>query len=147
MCFESSQSQRITSGLKRNFNLSPKFVFPRVIIPEVSFFLTTTRILCIISEHKTRKTITHYLESIYIPVLYRKQIRLLERFHIRCLRCILGLKWQDHVSNEEVLKRASLPNIEAILPPVQLRWADHVTRRRRTHAQSSLLQRAPRRKA
>ena len=61
-------------------------------------------------------------------VLYRKQIRLLERFHQRCLRSILGIKWQDHVSNEEVLKRASLPSIESILLQVQLRWAGHVTR-------------------
>ena len=61
-------------------------------------------------------------------VLYRKQIRLLERFHQRCLRSILGIKWQDHVSNEEVLKRASLPGIESILLQVQLRWAGHVTR-------------------
>ena len=44
-------------------------------------------------------------------VLYRKQIRLLERFHQHCLRCILGIKRQDHVSNEEVLKRAGLPSI------------------------------------
>ena len=29
-------------------------------------------------------------------VLYQKQIRLLERFHQRCLRFILGIKWQDH---------------------------------------------------
>ena len=36
-------------------------------------------------------------------ILYRKQIRLLERLHQRCLRSILGIKWQDHVSNEEVL--------------------------------------------
>ena len=42
-------------------------------------------------------------------VVYRKQIRLLKRFHQRCLRSIFGIKWQDHVSNEEVLKRASLP--------------------------------------
>ena len=53
-------------------------------------------------------------------VLYRKQIKLLERFHQRCLRSILGIKWQDHVSNEEVLKRASLPSIESILLQVQL---------------------------
>ena len=37
-------------------------------------------------------------------VLYRNQIRLLERFHQRCLRSILGIKWQDHVLNEEVPK-------------------------------------------
>ena len=61
-------------------------------------------------------------------LLCRKQIRLLERFHQRCLRSTLGIKWQDHVSNEEVLKRASLPSIESILLQVQLRWAGHVTR-------------------
>ena len=61
-------------------------------------------------------------------VLYRKQIRLLERFHQCCFRSILGIKWQDHVSNEEVLKRASLPSIESILLQVQLGWAGHVTR-------------------
>ena len=61
-------------------------------------------------------------------VLYRKQIRLQERFHQRCLRSILGIKWKDHVSNGEVLKRDSLPSIESILLRVQLRWAGHVTR-------------------
>ena len=66
-------------------------------------------------------------------VLYRKQIRLLERFHQRCLRSILGIKWQDHVSNEEVLKRASLPSLESILLQVQLRWAGHVTRMEDVH--------------
>ena len=61
-------------------------------------------------------------------VLYRKQIRLLERFHQRCLRSNLSIKWRDHVSTEEVLKSASLPSIESILFQVQLRWAGHVTR-------------------
>ena len=59
-------------------------------------------------------------------ILYRKQIRLLERSHQRCLRSILGIKWQDDVSNEEVVKRASLPSIESILLQVQLRWAGDV---------------------
>ena len=54
-------------------------------------------------------------------VLYRKEIRLLERFYQRCLRSILGIKWQDHVSNKEVLKRASLPSIESVLLQLQLR--------------------------
>ena len=60
--------------------------------------------------------------------LYWKQIRLPERFRQRCLRSILSIKWQDYVSNEEVLKRASLPSKESILLRVQLRWAGHVTR-------------------
>ena len=43
------------------------------------------------------------------------------------MHSILGIKWQDHVSNEEVLKRTSLRSIESILLQVQLRWAGHVT--------------------
>ena len=54
-------------------------------------------------------------------VLYRKQIRLPEQFHQRCLRTILGIKWQDHVSNEEAITIARLPSIESILLQVQLR--------------------------
>ena len=42
-------------------------------------------------------------------VLCRKKIRLLKEFYQSCLRAILGIKWQDHVSNEEVPKKASLP--------------------------------------
>ena len=61
-------------------------------------------------------------------VLYWKQIRLLERFHQRCLRSIIGTKWQDHVSNEKAIRRASLPSIESVLLQVQLRWAGNVTR-------------------
>ena len=44
------------------------------------------------------------------------------------MRSILSIKWQDHVSNEEVLKRASLPSIESILLQVQLRLAGRFTR-------------------
>ena len=61
-------------------------------------------------------------------VLYREQIRLLEQFHQRCLRSILCIKWQDHMSNKEILRRASLPSIEFIMLQVQLSWAGHVTR-------------------
>ena len=41
---------------------------------------------------------------------------------------ILGIKWQDHMSDKEVLTRASLSSIESILLQVHLRWAGHVTR-------------------
>ena len=53
-------------------------------------------------------------------VLYRKQLRVLERFHKRRLRSILGIKCQDHVLDEEVFKRASLPKVDSILLQVQL---------------------------
>ena len=60
-------------------------------------------------------------------VLHQKQSRLLGRFHQRCLGSILGIKWQDYVSNEEVLKRASPHSIESILLQVQMRWAGRVS--------------------
>ena len=46
------------------------------------------------------------LYGVEIWVLYRKQIRLLERFHQRCLCFTLDIKWQDHASNEEVRQLA-----------------------------------------
>ena len=58
-------------------------------------------------------------------ILFRKQIRLLERFHQRCLRSILGIIWQDHVSNG---------------------WAGHVTMLEDV-GMPKVVQRAPRRKA
>ena len=61
-------------------------------------------------------------------VLCRKQMRLLERFHKCCLHSILRIKWQDYVSNEEVLKTACLQSRESILLQLQLHWAGHVTR-------------------
>ena len=61
-------------------------------------------------------------------VLYQKQIRLLEWFYQCCLHSILGIKCQNYISNEEVLKKASLPNIESILLQVQLHLAGHVSR-------------------
>ena len=86
-------------------------------------------------------------------VLCRKQTWLLERFHQCCLRSILGIKWQDHVSNEEVLKRASLPSIEYILLLVQLCWDGHVSRMEDVFMPKEIFsffffffQRAPRRK-
>ena len=57
----------------------------------------------------------------------QKQVRLLEQFHQCCLRSILGINLQEHKSNKEVLKRASLSSIESILLHVQLRWDGHIT--------------------
>ena len=61
-------------------------------------------------------------------VLYRKQLRLLECFHQRCLRSILNIRWQDHTTNMEVLERAQLPSMEATVLVRQLRWSGHVSR-------------------
>ena len=45
--------------------------------------------------------------------------RILESFHMKCQRQILGIRWQDHVRNAEV-------TIQTGLPPV----IDHIVKRR-----------------
>ena len=61
-------------------------------------------------------------------ILYRKHIKQLEHFHMRSLRSIMGIKWQDRVTNLEVLDRASLASIETMVLKAQPRWTDHVIR-------------------
>ncbi|PFX22072.1 hypothetical protein AWC38_SpisGene13414 [Stylophora pistillata] len=60
--------------------------------------------------------------------LYRRHIKLLERFHMRSLRSILGIKWQDMITNLEVLDRAETTSIEAMILKAQLRWTGHIIR-------------------
>ena len=60
--------------------------------------------------------------------LYRRHLKLLELFHMRSLRSILGIRWQDKISNLEVLDRAKSTSIEAMIVKIQLRWTGHVIR-------------------
>ena len=46
-------------------------------------------------------------------------------FQSRCLRTILGVKWQDHVSNETVRLRCSVAQLVRLR---RLGWAGHVIR-------------------
>ena len=52
----------------------------------------------------------------------------MESFHMRALRSILGIKWQDRITNLEVLDRANSTGIESMLIKAQLRWVGHVIR-------------------
>ena len=40
----------------------------------------------------------------------------------------MKIKWSDYVSNVEVLRRAGLDSVEAVLTTMQLRWTGHVIR-------------------
>ena len=61
-------------------------------------------------------------------VTYGHHLRLLERFHQRCLRSILNIHWSDYITNVEVLQQAGITSVEAMLMKTQLRWAGHVSR-------------------
>ena len=61
-------------------------------------------------------------------VLYQHLVRKLDEFHMRCLRRIAGIKWQDRVPNTEVLHLCGITGIEAFLLQAQYRWVGHVVR-------------------
>ena len=52
----------------------------------------------------------------------------LNRFHINCLRRLLRITWKGMILDTEVLKRAGLQSIHALLKKAQFQWADHVVR-------------------
>lgn len=59
---------------------------------------------------------------------YARQERRLNTFHMRSLRRILGISWQDKVPNTEVLSRAGLPSMFTLLRQRRLRWLGYVNR-------------------
>ncbi|KAI8512327.1 hypothetical protein Bbelb_089660 [Branchiostoma belcheri] len=60
--------------------------------------------------------------------LYSHQERRLNAFHMRCLRRILGISWQDRVPNKDVLAQAGMTSMYALLSQRRLRWLGHVSR-------------------
>ena len=60
--------------------------------------------------------------------LYSCQERGFNTFHLRCLRRILGITWQDRVPNKDVLAQVGLPSMFSLLIQRWLRWLRHVNR-------------------
>ena len=71
--------------------------------------------------------------------LYRRHIKRLEQFHMRSLRAIMRVRWQDHTTNQEVLDRADSTSIEARVLRAQLRWSGHVIRMEESRIPRQLL--------
>ena len=59
---------------------------------------------------------------------YMRQEHRLNAFHMRCLRRILGISWEDHITNTEVLERAGVPSMYSLLSQRRLRWLGHLRR-------------------
>ena len=60
--------------------------------------------------------------------LYSRQEHRLNLFYLCCLRRILGITWQDRVSNTKVLALTRIPSMFALLSKRRLRWLGHVSR-------------------
>ena len=59
---------------------------------------------------------------------YRRHIQRLDQFHMRCLRRIANIKWQDMIPNTEVIQRCAQTGIEQHIKCAQLRWSRHLVR-------------------
>ena len=46
---------------------------------------------------------------------------------MHCLRRILGITWQDKVTNKVVLEKAGIPSLYTLLKQRRMRWLGHVT--------------------
>ncbi|KAJ8026543.1 hypothetical protein HOLleu_31402 [Holothuria leucospilota] len=60
--------------------------------------------------------------------IYSRHAKHLNRFHLRYLRKLLQIKWQDKIPDTKVLQQTSLPSIHTLLRKAQVRWAGHVFR-------------------
>ena len=56
------------------------------------------------------------------------QEKKLNSFHVRCLRRILQIKWQERVPDREVLEQANTCSLNALLAERRLRRLGHVRR-------------------
>ena len=59
--------------------------------------------------------------------MYAHQEKRLNMFHMRCLRRIPGITWQDGVANKVVLEKAGIPSLYTLLKQRRMRWLGHVT--------------------
>ena len=59
---------------------------------------------------------------------YKVLIKKLDAFHLRSLRQICRIKWNDKVPNYVVLTKCNIEGIESFLMKNQLRWVGHTSR-------------------
>ena len=61
-------------------------------------------------------------------MIYKNQLKRLERFHQRCLRHILRVKWTTPTPDTEILERTKMESVETIVTRHSLRWSGHLVR-------------------
>ena len=59
---------------------------------------------------------------------YADQERKLNSFHLKNLRSIMNIRWDDYITNDEVLELTGMQSIYALLQQRRLRWLGHVSR-------------------
>ena len=91
----------------------------------------------LVTKCQVYHAIIQYSSETY--TLYKRHIQRLSQIHLCHLRAIPGIRWSDWVTNNEVLQRADMPSIEAMLLSRQLTWTGHVVRMNDTRLPKALL--------
>ena len=53
-------------------------------------------------------------------IVYQRHAKKLNHFHLSCLRKLLKIRWQDKISDTEVLKKAKMQSVHTLLKLAQL---------------------------
>ena len=69
--------------------------------------------------------------------MHAHQEKRMNVFHMRSL--MLGITWQDKVTNKVVLEKAGIPSLYTLLKQRRMRWLGHVTRMKDGRIQKDLL--------
>ena len=102
-CNDTLQAHKTSYGLTTSFQFIPKSMYKA----------------CVIS------TLLYGSES---WTMHAHQEKRLNVFHMRCLRRIMGITWQDKVTNKVVLEKAGILSLYTLLKQRRMRWLGHVTR-------------------
>ena len=101
----------------------------------VAFGRLRTRVFCNNNLKTSTKSAVYHAVCISILLYgaeswtpYRRHIKLLESFHMRCLKRILGITWKDKVTHSDILHRTQSTTIETTLSKQHLRWLGHTIR-------------------
>ena len=70
-------------------------------------------------------TLLYGSESWTLHAYHEKRLAV---FHMRQLRRILGITWEDRISNNTVLERADIPSMYTLLKQRRMRWLGHTVR-------------------
>ena len=87
--------------------------------------------LCLRTKADSRSKVKVYNACVLTVLLYASEtwttysrhLKQFKRFHQQCLRMILGIKWQMHISDTEILEMTKTGSIEVLISKQQLRWS------------------------
>ena len=120
----------ITSNLSLDAELDKRIAKAAAVMAQLSKRVWTNKQLTLNTKLKVYQAcvLSSLLYGSESWTTYARQESRLESFHIRCLRRILGIKWQDRVTNTAVLEKADSLSIHLMLSQRRLRWLGLVHR-------------------